>query len=111
MIDKRIGKRFKECRERMGFTQEQLAEKLDVSPVYISTIERGITFPRCERLIYILNTLHAPADAIFCDVLDYSFDYKASQLSKDLSSLLPEDQRRIMKMVELMIQEAKDRQK
>lgn len=111
MIDNRIGKRFKECREKMGLTQEQLAEKLDVSPVYISTVERGITFPRPERFILILNTLHAPADAIFCDVLDYSFDYKSSQLSKDLSSLPPDDQRRITKMVELMIQEAKDSQK
>lgn len=108
MLDKRIGKRIKECREKMGLTQEQLAEKLGVSPVYISTVERGITFPRCERLINILNTLHAPADAIFCDVLDYSFDYKSSQLSKDLSLLPPENQRRILKMVELMIQEAKD---
>lgn len=110
MTDKRIGKRIKECREKMGFTQEQLAEKLGVSPVYVSTIERGITFPRPERLILILNTLRAPADAIFCDVLDYSFDYKSSQLSKELASLSPEDQKRILKMVELMIQEAKDNQ-
>ena len=28
MIDKRIGKRVKECRERLGITQEELAEKL-----------------------------------------------------------------------------------
>lgn len=108
MTDKRIGRRLKECREKIGLTQEQLAEKLGVSPVYISTVERGVTFPRIDRLIALLNTLRAPADAIFCDVLDYSFDYKSSQLSKELSSLPSDDQKRILKMVKLMIQEAKD---
>ena len=28
MIDKRIGKRIKQCRERLGLTQDQFAEKL-----------------------------------------------------------------------------------
>ena len=31
MIDKRIGKRIKQCRERLGLTQQQLAEKLGIS--------------------------------------------------------------------------------
>ena len=30
MIDKRIGKRFKESRERLGLTQQELAEKLNL---------------------------------------------------------------------------------
>lgn len=32
MIDKRIGKRFKESRERLGLTQQELAEKLKSLP-------------------------------------------------------------------------------
>lgn len=39
MIDKRIGQRFKECREQAGLTQEELAEKTHLSTNYISTIE------------------------------------------------------------------------
>ncbi len=68
MIDKRIGKRIKECRERLGLTQEQFAEKIGVGVNYISTVERGASFPRCEKLIAILNGLEVSADAIFCDV-------------------------------------------
>lgn len=53
MIDKRIGQRFKQCREKLGLTQEEFAKKMGVTINYISTIERGMTFPRCEKLSLI----------------------------------------------------------
>ena len=43
MIDKRIGQRFKQCREKLGLTQEEFAKKMGVTINYISTIERGMT--------------------------------------------------------------------
>ncbi len=64
MIDKRIGKRIKEQREALGLTQEQFAEKIGVTTNYISTVERGASFPRCEKLILLLNGLETSADAI-----------------------------------------------
>ncbi len=105
MIDKRIGKRIKERREQLGMTQEQFAEKLGLATNYISTIERGASFPRCEKLILLLNGLETSADAIFCDVLDYSAESRASMLSGKLDGLSPEAQKRILDMVELMIRQ------
>ena len=32
MIDKRIGKRIKQCRERLGLSQEAFAEKTGLTP-------------------------------------------------------------------------------
>ena len=84
MIDKRIGKRVKQCRERLGLSQEEFAEKTGLTANYISTVERGMSFPRCEKLIILLNGLEVSADAIFCDVLDHSTSYKASELSEKL---------------------------
>ena len=81
MIDNRIGKRIKQCRERLGLTQEQFAEKTGFTANYISTLERGASFPRCEKLITLLNALEVSADAIFCDVVDHSTKYKANKLS------------------------------
>lgn len=107
MIDKRIGKRIKERREQLGLTQEQLAEKLGLATHYISTVERGTTFPRCEKLILLLNGLETSADAIFCDVLDHSVSYKASVLSEQIAELPAEEQKRIMNMVEMMVAQAK----
>ena len=106
MIDKRIGKRFKQRREELGLTQEQLAEKLGLTVNYISTIERGTSFPRCEKLILLLNGLETTADAIFCDVVEKSTECESSILSQKLKGLPYDDQKRILNMVDLMIKEA-----
>ena len=45
MIDKRIGKRVKQCMERLGISHEELAEKTGLTANYISTVERGMSFP------------------------------------------------------------------
>ena len=108
MIDKRIGKRIKQRREQIGLTQEQFAEKLGVAPNYISTIERGASFPHCEKLIAIINGLETSADAIFCDVIDHTTEYRASVLSQKLQALPPADQKRILEIVEFMIQQAEN---
>lgn len=107
MIDKRIGKRIKENRELIGLTQEQFAEKVGLTPNYISTVERGAAFPRYEKLIAIINGLEVSADAIFCDVVDHSTQYTASHLATQLEELSNDDQKRILEMVELMVKQAK----
>lgn len=108
MIDKRIGKRIKECREKIGLTQDELAEKTGLTPNYISTVERGASFPRCEKLILLLNGLETTADAVFCDVLNHTSDYTVSDLSTKLERLPIESQKRILQMVELMIKQEQD---
>ena len=108
MIDKRIGKRIKQRREQLGLTQEELAEKTGLTPNYISTLERGASFPRCEKLIILLNGLETSADGIFCDVLEHTTDYQATELSRKIADLPPSAQKRILQMVELMIQQEKE---
>lgn len=108
MIDSRIGKRIKQCRENIGLTQEQFAEKTGLTTNYISTVERGASFPRCEKLITILNCLEVSADAIFCDVLTHSTDYKTNFLAEELKTLSPEAQKRILQILELMIKQEKE---
>jgi len=105
MMDKRVGMRIKQYREKLRLTQEEFAEKTGLASGYISTIERGVTFPRYDKLIIILNTLGVSADAIFCDVLSTSTVYKESILSEKLASLPPESRQRILQLVELMIQQ------
>lgn len=106
---KKIGKRIKEYREKAQLTQEGLAGIIGCSPTYISVIERGEAFPRGDKLIAILNAIHASADAIFCDVVDLSSDFKASALSNKLDSLAAADRQHILEMVELMIEQSKNK--
>ena len=109
MIDKRIGKRIKQRREELGLTQEEFAEKLGLTTNYISTVERGASFPRCEKLILILNGLETSADEIFGDVVNYSNNYRTSKLSEKIKNLPPDEQKRILDMVEFMIKQATEK--
>lgn len=52
-INVQIGEQVKQAREAARMTQEQLAECIDVSPQYISDLERGvvgISIPTLKRL-------------------------------------------------------------
>lgn len=109
MIDKRIGKRIKERREQLGITQEELAKRIGVGTNYISTLERGVSFPRCDLLIKVINELETSADSIFCDVVNHSFKYRQSELAERLNELTLEDQAIVLDMVELLIHYVKNR--
>ena len=95
----------------LGLTQEEFAEKTGFTANYISTLERGASFPRCENLILLLNALEVSADAIFCDVLDHMTEYKATQLSNELGTLSVDAQNRILQIVELLIRQEKENEK
>ncbi len=108
-IDKRVGKRIKEYRKKKGYTQEELAELIGASTIYISQIERSAAFPRYEKLIAILNVLEITANEIFIDVLDKSHEIKASLLSEKIESLPADEQNRIFSVIETMIQTANNK--
>ena len=109
MIDKRIGMRFKECRELKGYTQEQFAEKTGLSVGYISSIERGKAFPRYDKLILILNTLEVSSDSIFCDVVPYTSSSSKNQISERIEALPAESQSRIYEILNLLIKQENER--
>ena len=67
---KAFGKRIKEAREKMGLTQLELAEKIDVSQNFLGDIERGIKLPSLTKLILLSNTLKLSLDTMFADSLD-----------------------------------------
>ena len=48
-----------------GFTQEQFAEMIDITPRNLSRIESGVSFVSAETLDKILKTLNLEADVLF----------------------------------------------
>lgn len=54
--------KIQERRKEKGFTQESLAEALDISAVAIRHIEIGVRFPSLPMLIRIANKLGADID-------------------------------------------------
>ncbi len=51
------GKRIQELRKGRGFSQDQVAEKADISPNYLSRIECGKENPTLDMLIKLSRVL------------------------------------------------------
>lgn len=60
-----IGIRIAELRKNVGFTQEQLAAKMEISSKYLSSIERGRENPTLSTLIKLAEALNVDLGAIF----------------------------------------------
>lgn len=52
-----IGSRIRKARLEKNITQEELAEKIDVSVAFISRIERGTSHVNLKRLSQLCNIL------------------------------------------------------
>ena len=104
-IYEKIGKRVKVAREKIGMTQAALAENVGVSVTYISSIERGISFPRGEVLVGILNALNVSADFVFCDVVSASLKQKSCLLYDMIQCLLSREQVKILEIVDLLVRQ------
>ncbi len=64
-MDKYIGENIKKARILAGFTQEKLAERIDVSLSVISRLETGRTMVSVEKLVRISRVLNVPVGAFF----------------------------------------------
>ena len=63
-----FGENVKYYRKKLQLSQEQLADKLEISPKHLSTIETGATFVSAELLEKITQQLLVSASALFYSV-------------------------------------------
>jgi transcriptional regulator with XRE-family HTH domain len=62
---KRLGENVAALRARRRLTQEQLAEKVDVSPRYIQSVEAGEYFPSLPTLARLRAALRCDWNELF----------------------------------------------
>ncbi len=78
---KEIGKRIIDRRKQERLTQEELAEKIDVSPQMISSAELGKKAIRPENLYKISMALGVSADYILTgEIIDKDIEYLQKKL-------------------------------
>jgi transcriptional regulator with XRE-family HTH domain len=63
-----LGHRVRELRDRLGLTQEQLAERADLHPTYVSGIERGERNPGLNILARLAKALRVALPALVTDL-------------------------------------------
>lgn len=103
---KPVGCRIKEAREKKGYTQEQLAEKLNLSVQHISVIERGVKVPKLETFIKIANELEVNSDFLLSDILSVSAVLKSNELYSKMNKVSEKEKRRILEVVRILIETA-----
>ena len=78
-----FGKNLRSCRKLRGLSQEQLAEKVNVSAKHIGALESGSSFVSAALLEQFSAVLHVPLTAFFSPVDDEAVK---DQVPKETSS-------------------------
>lgn len=65
MIKQQLGKRIYELRKQMNISQEELAEKLEISQRSLSKIETGRNFVKSDTLEKIIQVFNIPCNELF----------------------------------------------
>ena len=94
---KTIGSKIKECRKACNLSQTDLADKVGISPRYLSDIERGEKMPKLATFINILNAMDASADYILADILNSAYKVRATELEKSLEELADKISKTVLK--------------
>ena len=82
-----FGKRVREARNKAHFTQEVLAEKVDIAVTYLGEIERGEKTPSLDVLIGIADSLGVSCDYLLRDSVEAGAVYIDADISCKLSGL------------------------
>ena len=99
-----MGDRIKETRKKRGLTQEQLAEKLDISVEYVSQIERGMKIPSMQIFIKLVEALDVSADYLLRDIVSTRNLYSDKQIASKLERLTPKQRVALEALIDTYIE-------
>lgn len=97
-----IGKRIHDRRRQLGYTQEQLADMMNVSIQMVSNLERGNKAIRIDNLINLSQILDVSTDYILTGKQTAD---DIQSLTKHISQLHDKDRKMIEMLVEYCITE------
>ena len=100
---KELGKRIRAARVEKGLTQEELAERAEISPTHVSVLERGGNSIKLETFIKMCCALDMSADDILRDLVPVSCMKQASDLTDILHDQPQDVQRTALRIVRALI--------
>ena len=97
-----IGRRIREERKAAKLSQAALAERINLSPQYISHIENGYKMPSMEVVLKVMKVLQIPPERMFADCRpEESLDAMTAECSS-------QSKRVIRDMVKILMESLKD---
>ena len=101
-VDKKlIGKRIRHRREVAGLSQEQLAEKLELSTNHISSMECGKSLLTTKRLLDLCDILGGTPNYYLLGEIDP----KADKITALIQKLSPSEQNTLCRLLATYLQE------
>jgi len=98
-----IGERLKKARMAKKLTQEQLAEKLDVSVAFLSRAERGDVKINLSRISQLCDLLDVSISNVLTGTVSNSKDYLTEDFSNLLKNCPPEKLKLIYDIAKVII--------
>ena len=99
-----LGDRIKEVRKMRKLTQEQLAERLDISVEFIGQIERGIKLPSMHVFIKLIETLNVSADYRLRDSVSTGQLFGDNAIGRKVEKLTPKQRIALEALIDTYIQ-------
>ncbi len=87
-----IGNKISFCRKKVGMSQEELADRLDISRQAVSRWETGQAVPDTEKIIQLSRLFHVSTDYLLLDEVD---EPQEEQLEKPQTDGVKEKRRQL----------------
>ncbi len=97
-----IGKRIKGYRTQRNISQEELSERINAGPRYITKVENAVIRPSLESLVYIANALNVSSDDLLHDNLTVSTSRAGSEIHRLLLDCNLDEQKMLSRTVQFM---------
>lgn len=104
-----VGKRISLIRKNRGMTQEQLAEKAELSNIYISHIENSRSIPSLETLMKLCSALDITPDELLLGTKQDMENYLQSDIQKKLILCTPKERRMVSRFIDLLLEEREEK--
>lgn len=102
-LNVQIGERCRQARDASGYTQEQLAEQIDVSTQFLSDAERGVTGMSVSTIVKLCTVLSVSTDFILLGKDSEGYNENALSIYSRIKCLSPQRQTLVEEMVNLLI--------
>ncbi len=109
----KIGNRLKELRIIKGLTQEELADRAELSKGFISQVERDLTSPSISTLVDILQCLGTDLSDFFTSAVDSQIVFHDSDYFEKIDNeyrnktewIIPNAQKNIMEPIRVTLEQ------
>lgn len=94
-VKRLFGMRMKELRKNKGLSQEELAEKAEISSKYLSRVEMGQHLPSIDVLARLADILHVEMK----DLFDFGHEVGIKELRETINRFTKDANEEKLKMV------------